>query len=247
MTNNIKIARESKGISQKSLADYLKVSQQSVSLYENGGREPKLDTWKKIADFLDVSVPYLQGIERDTTTINAYIETYWDMYGQMNDDVVDEIDALFRINRIKTKYFLQLTDFENENTEEYKGAKREFSNTLRPYINNIVNKADIDIDDLQDWDTKKYINDALCNALVSEIEEHLPKPKEVVPKEIVKLDKDISENLWSRNYNIRNYFNYEPYMKDIEGSKESIKDKIKMSIDNEKKLLNQLENEINKY
>lgn len=247
MTNNIKIARESKGISQKSLADYLKVSQQSVSLYENGGREPKLDTWKKIADFLDVSVPYLQGIERDTTTINAYIETYWDMYGQMNDDVVDEIDGLFRINRIKTKYFLQLTDFENENTEEYKGAKREFSNTLRPYINNIVNKADIDIDDLQDWDTKKYINDALCNALVSEIEEHLPKPKEVVPKEIVKLDKDISENLWSRNYNIRNYFNYEPYMKDIEGSKESIKDKIKMSIDNEKKLLNQLENEINKY
>lgn len=63
MTNNIKIARESKGISQKSLADYLKVSQQSVSLYENGGREPKLDTWKKIADFLDVSVPYLQGLD----------------------------------------------------------------------------------------------------------------------------------------------------------------------------------------
>jgi DNA-binding XRE family transcriptional regulator len=247
MKNNIRVSRESQNISQKELADYLGVSQQSVSLYEVNAREPKLETWQKMSTLLNVSIPYLQGIERDTKTINAYIDTYWDMYGQMDDEVTDEIDGLFRINDIKTKYFMQLTDFENENTEEYRGAKKEFSNALRPYIKNIINKTDVDIDDLQYWDSKKYIKDALRNGLVSEIEEHLPKPKEVVPEDIVKLNNSISDNNWKRSYDIRNYFEYEPYMNDLEGSKETIKNKIKSNISNQKRLLDQLEKEIDKY
>ncbi len=33
----------------------------TLSQYETGKREPKLETWKKLADFFDVPVSYLQG------------------------------------------------------------------------------------------------------------------------------------------------------------------------------------------
>ena len=60
--NRIKEIRQEKKLSQKNLAKKLNISQQAISLYEKGDREPKLETWQKLADFFGVSVPYLQGI-----------------------------------------------------------------------------------------------------------------------------------------------------------------------------------------
>lgn len=60
--NRIKEIRQEKKLSQKDLAKKLNISQQAISLYEKGDREPKLETWQKLADFFGVSVPYLQGI-----------------------------------------------------------------------------------------------------------------------------------------------------------------------------------------
>ncbi|NRO78503.1 helix-turn-helix transcriptional regulator [Lactobacillus helveticus] len=39
--------------------------------YENGNTEPKLETWKKLADFFDVPVSYLQGIEPDFSKVTV--------------------------------------------------------------------------------------------------------------------------------------------------------------------------------
>ena len=61
--NRIKEIRERKGIGQKELAEKINTSQQAISLYETGKREPRLETWKKLANFFGVSVPYIQGIE----------------------------------------------------------------------------------------------------------------------------------------------------------------------------------------
>lgn len=33
----------------------------TLSRYETGRREPKLETWQKLADYFNVSVPYLRG------------------------------------------------------------------------------------------------------------------------------------------------------------------------------------------
>lgn len=62
MHNRIKEIRQQKNISQSKLASELGATQQAISFYETGKREPKLETWQKLADFFDVSVPYLQGI-----------------------------------------------------------------------------------------------------------------------------------------------------------------------------------------
>ena len=62
--NRIKEIRQEKKLSQKDLAKKLNISQQAISLYEKGDREPKLETWQKLADYFNVSVPYLQGIDQ---------------------------------------------------------------------------------------------------------------------------------------------------------------------------------------
>lgn|GEM_PF-1665425 len=62
MTNRILEVRTEKNTSQSQLAEAIGVSRQAISLYEKGEREPKLDTWVKLADYFGVSVGYLQGI-----------------------------------------------------------------------------------------------------------------------------------------------------------------------------------------
>lgn len=61
--NRIEELRKKRGMGQKELAEKIETSQQAISLYERGDREPKLETWQKLASFFGVSVSYLQGIE----------------------------------------------------------------------------------------------------------------------------------------------------------------------------------------
>lgn len=59
--NRIKILRLVNNKTQKDLAKYLNVSEQAIAYYEQGKREPKLETWQALADYFNVSVPYLRG------------------------------------------------------------------------------------------------------------------------------------------------------------------------------------------
>lgn len=59
--NRIRDVRIQKRMSQKELADKIQMTQQVISLYERGIREPSLEIWQKLENCLDVSVPYLQG------------------------------------------------------------------------------------------------------------------------------------------------------------------------------------------
>lgn len=61
MLTNLKKLREDASISQKTLADAIGVSQQSVNKYENHNIEPDIETLIRIADFFETSVDYLIG------------------------------------------------------------------------------------------------------------------------------------------------------------------------------------------
>lgn len=52
----IKAARQKIGITQKQLAERLGTSPQNLAQYENGKRQPKLETLEKIAEALGVDV-----------------------------------------------------------------------------------------------------------------------------------------------------------------------------------------------
>lgn len=57
----IKEIRKQKRITAKELAEYVNVAESTMSLYENGKREPDFSTLLKISEFLETSIDYLLG------------------------------------------------------------------------------------------------------------------------------------------------------------------------------------------
>lgn len=58
---NLRLLRNNKGLSLKEFGGLIGVSESTVSLYENGKRQPDFVTLIKIADFFDVTIDYLLG------------------------------------------------------------------------------------------------------------------------------------------------------------------------------------------
>lgn len=56
MKNLIREMREIRGMSQLQLAEKLKITQQAISQYENGFRNPKIETLTKIAEVLGFKI-----------------------------------------------------------------------------------------------------------------------------------------------------------------------------------------------
>lgn len=59
--NRIKEIRLQKKVSQKDLAEAIDITRQAISLYEKNLRTPSPKVWQALADYFDVSVPYLKG------------------------------------------------------------------------------------------------------------------------------------------------------------------------------------------
>lgn len=65
--NKLKELRESFGLSLGDLSEELqkkgfKVGRASLNNYENGIQQPKQETWERLADYFDVSVAYIMGL-----------------------------------------------------------------------------------------------------------------------------------------------------------------------------------------
>ena len=59
--NRIKEIRLQKKVSQKDLAEAIYITRQAISLYEKNLRTPSPKVWQALADYFNVSVPYLKG------------------------------------------------------------------------------------------------------------------------------------------------------------------------------------------
>lgn len=94
---NLKVARERKGISQKELAENIGVAKSTYSLYESGNREPNVQTIKKIADVLNVSADELLGIDDEPQTIAAHFDG--DEYTEEEIAKIKEFAAFVKANR----------------------------------------------------------------------------------------------------------------------------------------------------
>lgn len=74
--NRIKKLRQLKRVSQGNLAKVTGLTNQAISQYENGKRNPNEKIWQKLADYFDVSVPYIKG-EIDTEYVGKIIKTIY--------------------------------------------------------------------------------------------------------------------------------------------------------------------------
>lgn len=76
--NRIREERQRKKLTLKETVAELKkrglisITSDTLSKYERGDREPKLATWRKLADFFEVPVTYLQGISSNRKYITEF-------------------------------------------------------------------------------------------------------------------------------------------------------------------------------
>ena len=63
--NRLKELRQKNNLTLKQLGQKLNMLDSTLSQYETGKRNPKTEVWQKIADFFDVPVSYLRGIDAD--------------------------------------------------------------------------------------------------------------------------------------------------------------------------------------
>lgn len=85
-SNILKYLRQRAGMTQLELANKLKVSKSTISMYENGNREPDFETLEFIADIFNVDMNFLMG--------KATPETPDDHY-YLNDEARDLAQFMF--------------------------------------------------------------------------------------------------------------------------------------------------------
>lgn len=96
----LKQYREQLGLSQAELSKKICISQQSISAYENGTREPDINTINLICDFFDISSDELLG--RDTMQIAASTKNGIDL-SDICDEDKNTIMNIVRMARKKGK------------------------------------------------------------------------------------------------------------------------------------------------
>lgn len=88
MKNRIKELRQKNHLTLKEVSQKVGMANNTLSRYETGKREPKLETWQKLADYFNVSVPYLQGF------ININIPD--DLKFDSKQDAIDCIEKIMK-------------------------------------------------------------------------------------------------------------------------------------------------------
>lgn len=97
MENRLKELRTKKHLTLKELGEQVGMANNTLSQYETGKREPKLETWQKLASFFGVSVPYLQGIE---TSTEDRIINILNKYYEKDSHLQQSVKAYLKINKV---------------------------------------------------------------------------------------------------------------------------------------------------
>lgn len=89
--NRIKELRKKNNYTLADVASALNVGTNTISRYETGKREPKLETWQALANYFNVSIPYLQGIDEDI----------YDLKFPTKQEAIDFIHEIMKAQNIK--------------------------------------------------------------------------------------------------------------------------------------------------
>ena len=89
--NVFKRLRTSSGYTQSEMAEKLGIAKSTISMYENGNREPDFETLELIADFFNVDIDYLLGRTNKTTLLPETIGGYY-----LNDDARELAEFMFK-------------------------------------------------------------------------------------------------------------------------------------------------------
>jgi len=89
------------------MADYLGITNQAYSNYENGAREPSHDTLVKLADYFNVTVDYILGRADNTDEPEEENENIkvalFGGEGEVTDEMWDEVKRFAEFVKLREK------------------------------------------------------------------------------------------------------------------------------------------------
>lgn len=96
---NLKRLRNEKNVTQDTLAEYLGVTYQAVSRWENGQAYPDIEFLPELARFFEVSLEELMGTESNKKRIQNAIYESWDLLGNGKRD-----EALAKLRELEKEF-----------------------------------------------------------------------------------------------------------------------------------------------
>ncbi|MCS8587450.1 helix-turn-helix transcriptional regulator [Leuconostoc citreum] len=156
--NKISELRKKTGTSQSDLAKLLGITRQAISLYEKwpnkGGREPKLETWKKLADHFGVSVAELMGVDDYMKGLVDSMDSFNASFEHELEQQLDAVKSQVEKNELSPKEQANLAKLIKIGIQLKKYGSNnnivtEIDVVLRS-LNNIINNTVDDDDDYQD-------------------------------------------------------------------------------------------------
>ena len=103
--NRIKELRQKNNLTLRGLGKEINMSSSRISQYETGKREPKLETWNKLAEYFNVPTSYLMGLSDDDKTVIKKISSEDLLQELINRKVLEPIEVgLYKEFELKRKY-----------------------------------------------------------------------------------------------------------------------------------------------
>ena len=104
MKLKLKEARSAKGVTQQKIADDLFFTAESYSKYENGHRNPSLETLVQLADYFDVTTDYILGRENiSAQALTEYERKLIEAARQADDRARKDALDLLKLNKVQGK------------------------------------------------------------------------------------------------------------------------------------------------
>ena len=101
--NRLKELRQKNNLTLKELGQKVGMANNTLSQYETGKREPKLETWNKLAEYFNVPTSYLMGLSDDVNGWKEWAENT----GYSVKQIKDEIQRLVETKRLDSSANIQ--------------------------------------------------------------------------------------------------------------------------------------------
>lgn len=116
----LRTLREDKDLKQSDLASLLNISSSAYGFYEQGKREPSLDSLIKLSEFFDVSIDYLLGLTSENKPNNvSAISNAPSLSQQLNDEDIEVLEYYHKLDKIDKQWIIgQMIDLDRKSHQK---------------------------------------------------------------------------------------------------------------------------------
>ena len=128
----LKLLRELKGKKQQEVCEALNIEQSTLANYENDRRIPKIDILIKLAEYYNISVDFILGIEKSGGNDYSNFQIFEESF-----DFQERIRSIMEEEAMSEEDFMRLTGFSKDEKDAYLHGNK------RPSIEDLIKIAGV--------------------------------------------------------------------------------------------------------